>query len=443
MKVKIFTFGCKVNQAESSGLQQLLEAQGAALAERIEDADLLIVNSCAVTDESVRKAKQLLRSIKRKNPDALLALTGCWPQAFPDDDFCGADYVTGTKDRAAMLEWIFACMKNRPDTQETCITPYKSASDEFSVLPCADTTKTRAFLKIQDGCNQFCSYCIIPFSRGRCRSMPKERLAQEVRNLAAQGFREIVLTGINLGFYGIDTGHDLADAVELCAAEPEILRVRLGSLEPERMTPDVLGRLAACKKFCPQFHLSLQSGSDKILKAMNRRYTAAEYAALAEEIHRLFPNAALTTDVIVGFPSEGEAEYQETVAFVKKIGFAKVHVFPYSQRAGTKAAAMPDQIPQPVKMQRSADLTRIANDLRRAHLAGYVGQTLEVLVEGKKRQNAQTFFQGHTQDGTLVKIFSENAEKGLRNSVVCVTIESYEDDCCVGRPLRNQSIYGG
>ncbi len=434
MKVKIFTFGCKVNQAESSGLQEMLLSQGLTLADTIESADLVIVNSCAVTDESVKKVKQLLRSVKRKNPAALLALTGCWPQAFPEDDFCGADYVTGTKDRAAMLEWVFASMKARPDTQETCITPYKSASDVFSSLPCADTTKTRAFLKIQDGCNQFCSYCIIPFSRGRCRSMPKKRLEAEVASLAKQGFREIVLTGINLGFFGIDTGQDLADAVELCASFPEIQRVRLGSLEPERMTDETLDRLAACEKFCPQFHLSLQSGSDTILKAMNRRYSAAEYADLAARIHARFPDAALTTDVIVGFPAEHETEYQETVAFVKKIGFAKVHVFPYSQRAGTKAAAMPDQIPQNIKNQRSADLTAIANELRRAHLAGYVGRSAEVLVEGKKRQNAQTFFQGHTKDGTLVKIFDENAEKGLRNATICVTIDSYEDDCCIGHP---------
>ncbi len=435
MKIKIFTFGCKVNQAESSGLQQLFSAQGMEQADRVEDADLLIVNSCAVTDESVRKVRQLLRSIQRKNPDALIALTGCWPQAFPDDDFCGADYVTGTKDRDALLQWAVQCMKLRPLASETCITPYRSARDVFSPLPCADTTKTRAFLKIQDGCNQFCSYCIIPFSRGRCRSMPLERLETEVENLAQQGFREIVLTGINLGFYGTDIGCDLADAVEICAAHPKILRVRLGSLEPERITNEMLGRFAACEKFCPQFHLSLQSGSDVILKRMNRRYTAAEYEALAAAIRSLFPDAALTTDVIVGFPSEHEAEYQETVRFVRKIGFAKVHVFPYSKRAGTKAADMEDQIPQTVKIQRSADLTRIANALRRSHLSKYVGRTLCVLVEGKKRQNAQTFFQGHTPDGTLVKIFTENMQKGLRNSVICVTIDSYEDDCCVGRPF--------
>ncbi len=434
MKIKIFTFGCKVNQAESAGLQQFLLSQGMTLAANIEDADLVLVNSCAVTDESVRKVRQLLRSVKRKNPDGLLALTGCWPQAFPDDDFCGADYVTGTKDRDALLSWIIQSMKMRPESQGKCIQPYKSANDAFSELPCADTTKTRAFLKIQDGCNQFCTYCIIPFSRGRCRSMPLERLRREVDALAEQGFREIVLTGINLGFFGMDTNCDIADAVAICAENPKILRVRLGSLEPERMTEEILQRLANCDKFCPQFHLALQSGSDKILSLMNRRYRSTEYAALAEKIHALFPHCALTTDVIVGFPQEGEAEYQETVAFVKKIGFAKVHVFPYSQRAGTKAAAMEGQVPPQVKAQRSADLTRIANDIRRAHLAGYVGRTLEVLVEGKKRQNAQTFFQGHTPDGTLVKIFPKNDEKGLRNSVVCVTIEAYEDDCCIARP---------
>lgn len=428
MKFKILTLGCKVNQAESSGLAAALRGMQMTEADRPEDAGLLIVNSCAVTAESVRKTGQLLRSLRRKNPHARLVLTGCWPQAFPEDDFSAADFVTGTKNREAILEWIAGVPESG-----LCISGYGSR-DAFSPLPCADTTRTRAFLKIQDGCNQFCSYCIIPYARGRCRSMPPERFRSEIRTLAEQGFREIVLTGINLCFYGTDTGQTLADAVDLCAAEPGFIRIRLGSLEPERMDSALLRHLAECEKFCPQFHLSLQSGSDAVLKRMNRHYDTAQYRALAAEIHSLFPDAALTTDVIVGFPGETEEDFEASCRFVQEIGFAKVHVFPYSQREGTRAAAFPDQIPQAVRAQRSARLTAIANEIRRKHLAGMTGQTAEVLVEGEKQQNAQRFYQGHTPNGTLVKIFPENDEKGLQNSLICVTIEVYEDDCVIGRP---------
>lgn len=429
MKFKILTLGCKVNQAESSGLAAVLRGMQLEDAETADEADILIVNSCAVTAESVRKTKQLLRSLKRKNPKAKRLLTGCWPQAFPEDDFSEADFVTGTKNREALLEWLSA----QTDMPQKNIPTY-SSGDVFSPLPCADTTRTRAFLKIQDGCNQFCSYCIIPFARGRCRSMPPERLRSEVQALAEAGFREIVLTGINLGFFGTDTGQSLADAVALCAQQEGILRVRLGSLEPERMDTETLRRFAACEKFCPQFHLSLQSGCDAVLRRMNRRYDTAQYRALAEEIHRLFPDAALTTDVIVGFPGETDEQFEETCRFVQEIGFTKVHVFPYSAREGTRAAAFPDQVPQEIRMRRAGKLTEIANEIRKAHLSRFTGRQVSVLVEGEKQQNAQRFYQGHTPDGTLVKIFPKNAEKGLQNSAICVTIEGYEDDCLLGVP---------
>lgn len=427
MRFQIMTLGCKVNQAESAGLASVLTEKGLTQTKITAEADVLIVNSCAVTGESVRKVKQLLRSLRRRNPSALLLLTGCWPQAFPEDDFSGADFVTGTRDRAALLSWLSEALTQRASQSGQQITPYRKG-DAFSEMPCADTTRTRAFLKIQDGCNQFCSYCIIPYARGRCRSMPLDRLRQEAAALSAKGFREIVLTGINLGFFGDDTGCSIADAVEICAEQEGFIRVRLGSLEPERMTPELLARLSRCDKLCPQFHLSLQSGCDSVLKRMNRRYTAAEYRALAENIHRLFHGAALTTDVIVGFPGETEEEFAETLAFVREIGFAKVHVFPFSQREGTRAARMPDQVPPPVRAERAARLSALADEIRSAHLASRVGERLTVLVEGEKQQNAQTFFSGHTPEGTLVKIFTENCEKGLQNSLICVTIKGYEQD---------------
>lgn len=435
MRFKILTFGCKVNQADSAGLRTVLLQQGFAEADTVAKADCLIVNSCAVTAESVRKARQTLRSLCRRCPDALIVLTGCWPQAFSDDDFEGADIVIGTKERERIPILIRERLVARDAVPCHAVAAYVSSGGEaFSSLACADTTRTRAFLKIQEGCNQFCSYCIIPYARGRCRSMSLTRLAQEVAALAQQGFREIVLTGINLGFFGVDTGESLADAVAICAAQEGILRVRLGSLEPERMDEALLRSLASCEKFCPQFHLSLQSGADAVLKRMNRRYTADVYRQVVLQIRRLFPRPAITTDVIVGFPGETDADFEETIRFVEEIGFAKVHIFPYSPREGTRAAAFPDQISQNVKAQRAARLAEIANQSSTAHLSAYVGQSVSVLVEGRKQQNAQSFFQGHTADGTLVKIFTKNDEKGLQNSVICVTIEAYADDCCIGRP---------
>ncbi len=433
---KIMTFGCKVNQADSAGLRQMLLQNGFAEAKTTADARILIVNSCAVTAESVRKAKQTLRSLRRRCPDAVIVLTGCWPQAFPEDNFEAADIIVGTKEREqipTLLQARFSAIDAAPCH---AVVPYLPKGGEtFSLLACADTQRTRAFLKIQEGCNQFCSYCIIPYARGRCRSMPLARIAAEAQTLAEQGFREIVLTGINLGFFGIDTGESLADAVKICAETNGILRVRLGSLEPERMDAEMLQSLADCAGFCPQFHLSLQSGSDTVLKRMNRRYNAGEYRQIVQTIRAVFPQCAITTDVIVGFPGETDEEFADTLRFVEEIGFAKVHIFPYSPREGTVAAKMSGQISGAVKNQRAAALAEVAARGMQQHLAGYVGQNVSVLVESEKYQNAQSFYQGHTADGTLVKIFAENCEKGLHNSVICVTIESYADDCCIGRPL--------
>lgn len=428
MRFRILTLGCKVNQTESAGLAAVLSQMGHEKVPNGTTPDFVIVNSCAVTAESVRKSRQLLRSLRRRFPAAKLLLTGCWPQAFPKDSFEDADFVTGTKERTLLLDYI----RTMPCEAAVQIPAYEKG-DPFSALPCADTTRTRAFLKVQDGCNQFCTYCIIPYARGRCRSMPPERLAEEARSLAAQGFREIVLTGINLGFFGIDTGQSLADAVRLCAEPEGICRVRLGSLEPEKMTAEILTALRDCEKFCPQFHLSLQSGSNAVLKRMHRRYTTEQYLALIQEIRRLFPESAVTTDVIVGFPGETEEDFRQTIAFVRRIGFAKVHVFPYSPREGTRAAAYPNQIPQEIKAARAAELSQLADALRTAHLRGCLGRRAEILIEGEKQQNAQTFYQGHTPDGTLVKIFPENGKKGLQNSLICATIEEYTDDALIVR----------
>ncbi len=434
---KIMTFGCKVNQADSAGIRQMLIQEGFIEADLVMDSRILIVNSCAVTAESVRKVRRTLRSLRRRRPYAIIVLTGCWPQAFPEDDFEDVDIIVGTKDRdqiPALLRKHMVTLGRYP--RSYAVVPYlKKGGESFSSLACADTQRTRAFLKIQEGCNQFCSYCIIPYARGRCRSMPLEQVAEEAKKLAAQGFHEIVLTGINLGFYGVDTGDNLADAVDACAAPEGIERVRLGSLEPERMDQELLLRFAKCEKFCPQFHLSLQSGSSSVLLRMHRRYNAIAYRRIVQGIREIFPEAAITTDIIVGFPGETDDDFARTVRVVRQVRFAKIHIFPYSPREGTRAATLPNQVPPEVKNQRAAALAEVAAECTRQHLEKYVGQTVPVLVEEEKYQNAQSFCQGHMADGTLVKIFAKKYEKCLHNSMICVTIESYADDCCIGRPV--------
>ncbi len=418
----IATLGCKVNQTESGGLAKLLIDAGWSLSAP-EQADAILVNSCAVTAESVKKAGKLLRSLRRRNPAARIVLTGCWPQAFPDDTFPEADFVTGTRNRADAVSWIL-----RGGEEKKAVCPFDGTED-FPALPAADTSRTRAFLKIQDGCGQYCSYCVIPYARGRCRSMPLERLSDEARRLAQAGFREIVLTGINLGFYGVENGATLADAVSVCAENPGIARVRLSSLEPERVDTFLLDALKGCEKFCPQFHLSLQSGSDTVLARMNRRYTARDYEDLAGEIRLRFPGAALTTDVIVGFPGETDEEFAQTLAFVKRLRFQKIHVFPFSPREGTKAADMPDQVPPRVKRERVRALTAAADELRQSYFRSLVGENVRVLIEGGDEKPMREF-SGHTENGTPVRIFSQIPRTGLRNQIIDVRIDSYGEDSC-------------
>ena len=290
---------------------------------------------------------------------------------------------------------------------------------------------TRAFVKIQDGCDRFCSYCIIPYARGRCRSKSLDMLREEVRDIAANGIKEIVLSGINLAFYGAEWGLSLADAAEAAAGIPGIERVRLSSLEPEMMTDEQLSRLAAMPGFCPQFHLSLQSGCTRTLKAMNRHYTADEYFELTERIRRYFPECAFTTDIMVGFPGETDEDFRESAGFVGKVGFSKVHVFRYSRRPGTPADRMPEQIPEAVKTLRWKEMTSAADAAREKYLRSLVGRTVPVLFE---RENSTEYHQGHAPDMTLIKISRKNPEKSLRNRIISVIIEVAGPDHCTGRP---------
>lgn len=427
-KVFFITFGCKVNQYETECMRADLVYRGFDIAETSDSADVIIVNSCTVTASGDSKSCYTLRKLRRKDPDVLIVLTGCMPQASPETvgSILEADIIVGTKDRSLIPDLIVEFFEKKQRLVK--ISGY-GTSDSFEELAHSSFSgKTRAFVKIQDGCNQFCSYCIIPYARGRCRSKPMESLIKEAKLLAESGHREIVLVGINLAFYGQEYGLRLVDAVEECCKIDGIDRVRLGSLEPEIISNDDLIRLSRLSKFCPQFHLSLQSGSDSVLKRMNRRYTSDEYFQLVSRIRKIFPNAAFTTDIMVGFPQETEAEFYESLDFAEKVGFAKIHVFQYSPRKGTPAAKMA-QHPKFVKEQRADRMKALSAELQRKYLKTLVGKTVPVLFE---RENCADYHQGYAPDYSLIKISRKKSKKSLRNFIFYVTIEEAHSDYCFG-----------
>lgn len=429
MKVHFISFGCKVNQYETESLKEDFISEGFDISDTAENAEIIVINSCTVTSSGDNRSLHALRQTRKKCPDAVIVLTGCLPQASPRTaaEFTDADIITGTKNRNKIIAMVkeFIAQKN-PIID---IIKYKNG-DIFEVTKCSEfKNKTRAFVKIQDGCNQFCSYCIIPYARGRCRSKPLEQLKKEISELAENGHKEIVLVGINLAFYGKEFGLRLIDAVEACCKIDGVERVRLGSLEPEIITDNDLERLAALKEFCPHFHLSLQSGCDKTLKAMNRHYTCDEYYDLVCRIRKIFPDSSITTDIMVGFPGETEQDFEDTIAFAEKIKFAKIHVFPYSVRSGTKAAAMEGQLCERIKTQRAKKLKLVGEKLSENFNKSMVGKTVPVLFE---RENNPDFHQGHTPNYTLVKIPIKNFEKSLRRTIFYVKIVDSRNDCCIG-----------
>jgi len=431
-KINFITFGCKVNHYETECMKSLFREASYEITEELSEADAVVINSCTVTSSGDSRALAALRKTRAALPDAVIALTGCYPQANREEaaKLSEADIIAGTKSRAHIVELVGDCLENRTRIVE--LSDY-SAEDIFEPLKCTRfDSNTRAFVKIQDGCNQFCSYCMIPFARGRCRSKPVDVLREEIRAIAENGVKEIVLSGINLAFYGREWGLDIADAAELCAETQGIERIRLGSLEPEMMSEELLRRLKVLPQFCPQFHLSLQSGCERTLKAMNRKYTAEEYLALTERIRSIFPDCSFTTDVMVGFPQETEADHAESVEFIRRIGFAKVHVFRYSRRKGTRADKMDGQVPDSVKTLRWQEMTAAADETREKYLSSLVGKTVPVLFE---RENSTEFHRGYAPDYTLIKISRKNPEKSLRNRIISVIIEEYGHDFCLGRPV--------
>jgi len=392
-------------------------------------ADVIVINSCTVTSSGDSRVLSALRKMRANSPNAVIALTGCYPQAFAAEASAvtEADIVIGTKERLRLIEIVGDFLVCRERT--VSISEY-GADDKFEIVTCGEFTEnTRAFVKIQDGCNRFCSYCIIPFARGRCRSKPIDILKTELAEIAGNGTKEAVLTGINLAFYGREFGLNLADAVETACGIEGLERIRLGSLEPDELCDGVLDRLAEQRKLCPQFHLSLQSGCDRTLKAMNRKYDAAEYRSLVEKLRKRFPDCAITTDIMIGFPGETDGDFEQSLEFVREIGFAKVHVFRYSRRKGTAADRMDGQIPENIKSERWHKMTEAAEHSRTEHLKGMVGKTVPVLFE---KENCENFYRGYAPDYTPIKIPKKIIKNSLRNSIFYVIIKGYDYDFCKG-----------
>lgn len=409
MRAAFYTLGCKVNQYESQAMEELFRRRGYEIVPPSQEAELYIVNSCTVTSSGDKKTRQIVRRLRREHPLAVVALTGCLPQTDPRaaEELPEADLVLGTRERRTVVEAVEEYLARRQRLVR--VLPHEAGEPFEPLEALGDDGHTRAFLKIQDGCTQFCAYCIIPFARGPLRSRELAALREEVAGLAAAGYREVVLTGINLSLYGRELGLRLPDAVEAAASVPGIDRVRIGSLEPELLTDEDIARLAAVPQLCGQFHLSLQSGCDATLARMNRHYTAARYREIAGALREKFPGCAITTDVITGFPGETPEEFAETCRFVREMGFAMVHIFPYSERRGTAAASMPDAVPMEERRRRAAALAEITAGSAQDFYQAQVGTVQMLLVEKKREPD---WIRGYTPNYTLVRVRCTDDRRG-------------------------------
>lgn len=424
MTITFYTLGCKVNQHETGALAQLFYENGFTAPQSEENADIYVVNSCTVTAGGDRKSLQWLRRAKRRNPNAITVLTGCYPQAFPAQAGAAAeaDIVTGSAARRRVLEHVLQFIQTRERIVD--VAPHEKG-ERFEELPMGRLEgHTRAFLKIEDGCDRRCAYCVIPRARGSVRSRDEESILRELRVLAQSGCAEAVFTGINLSSYGKDTGTNLARIVARAAAVDGIRRIRLGSLEPDLMTEALIEGLAQTPQLCPQFHLSLQSGCDATLRRMRRAYDTSGYRAVVQRLRAAFPGAVFTTDLIVGFPGETRQEFEESAAFAKEIGFLKIHVFSYSRRAGTPAYDMPDQIDEAEKLLRSREMQARAEAMRARIIAEMAGQTAEVLLETPVNRTA---FTGYTREYVPVLLSAPGRRQG---EIVRAVLQNYSGGRC-------------
>ncbi|MFR1492931.1 tRNA (N(6)-L-threonylcarbamoyladenosine(37)-C(2))-methylthiotransferase MtaB [Eubacterium ventriosum] len=418
-KAALHNLGCKVNSYETEAMTQLLKKAGYEIVSFQDQADVYIINTCSVTNMADRKSRQMLHKAKKQNPNAVVVATGCYVQTATEKvaQDLSIDLVVGNnrkKDIVEILNEYYAEKEAGEQVKEEYVIDINH-TDEYEDLEISTVTEhTRAHLKIQDGCNNFCSYCIIPYARGRIRSRTMESIKAELERLSASGFKEIVLTGINLSCYD-DNGKKLIDVIEMADNVNGIERIRLGSLDPEVVTEDFVERLGKVKKICPHFHFSLQSGCDKTLKAMNRHYTSDEYYEKCQLIRKYIDNPAFTTDVIVGFPGETEEDYISSREFVKKVKFAELHVFKYSKRDGTVAAKMPNQIDEKIKTLRSEDLIKTGEELTKEFRQAKIGQDTTVLFEEKILLDNKEYWVGHTVDYIKIAVTEkENLEGQIR-----------------------------
>ena len=428
-KVALHNLGCKVNAYETEAMQEMLEKEGYEIVPFKEGADIYIINTCTVTNIADRKSRQMLHRARKMNPDAIVVAAGCYVQAQENEhhelDSC-IDIVIGNNKKQDLIQ-ILDEYESKCKTEEVIDINH---TNEYENLNLSRTGEhTRAYIKVQDGCNQFCSYCIIPFARGRVRSRSLEDVVQEVTTLSGNGYKEVVLTGIHLSSYGVDFEEQEArkktDLLTLILAVheiPGIERIRLGSLEPRIITEEFAKTIAGLPKMCPHFHLSLQSGCDATLKRMNRRYTTGEYYEKCELLRKYFDHPALTTDVIVGFPGETEEEFEESKVFVDKVNFYETHIFKYSKREGTRAAVMENQVPEQIKAERSAQLIELGAKKQEAYEKEMVGKDVEILVEEPAQINGKVVQVGHTKE--YIKVALESDEN-LQNQIVKARIDDH------------------
>ena len=407
-RAALHNLGCKVNAYETEAMQQILESAGYEIVPFQEVADVYVVNTCSVTNMADRKSRQMLHRAKKNNPDAIVIAAGCYVQTKEAEALLDGtvDIVIGNNKKHELLERIRAYEEDHGDRES--VADINHEKQEYEELYLERTAEhTRAFIKVQDGCNQFCTYCIIPFARGRVRSRKAEDVLEEVRRLAGHGFKEVVLTGIHLSSYGIDTGDSLLHLIGLVHGVEGIERIRLGSLEPRIVTEDFAKALSEMPKICPHFHLSLQSGCDETLKRMNRKYTAEEYEEGCRLLRKYFTHPAITTDVIVGFPGETEEEFATTEAFLEKIHFYEMHIFKYSKRQGTRAAVMENQVPEEIKTKRSAKLLALSAKMSKEFREYYLGSEQEVLFEEQVPVDGTPMYVGYTKEYVKVAVQSE------------------------------------
>jgi threonylcarbamoyladenosine tRNA methylthiotransferase MtaB len=428
-KVAFYTLGCKVNQYESAAMAELFLKKGYEVISFDEKADVYVINTCDVTSESGRKSRQMIRKAVRKNPDAAIAVTGCYSQLQPRQvaNIPGVDVVIGTTDRKSIVDLVEKSIDEKKQVVEVKDIMQQRNFEEIAFK--GHRQKTRAFLKIQEGCNMFCAYCIIPYARGPIRSRSIESIIDEAQSLARDGFQEIVLTGIHLGLYGADIGNEkkLIDVITKIKDIEGIKRIRLSSIEVMELTEDFIKRLAEIESFCHHFHIPLQSGSDSVLRRMNRRYTTGEFFETTQFIRKIMPDVSITTDVMVGFPGETSKEFKETVDFIKDVDFSRLHVFPFSARKGTPAAKMQNVVDKSTKRERSSILIDLGEKMEKEFRERFSGRTLEVLFEERMEKD---FYEGLTEN--YIKVWAKSVED-LHNKLLPVRLEQNTQDYIIGK----------